>query len=75
MIRSIQLENGYYTNTDKGTLEELLRVQFTGSERLSESSGVLDGLELEFPNWTGSRADWALSIRVINYDKLKWAVF
>jgi hypothetical protein len=29
-ITSIQLENGEYTNTEKGTLEELLRVHFPG---------------------------------------------
>jgi len=53
--------------TEKGTLEELLWVQ--------EPSGGWDGLELQFPKWTGSREDWALSKAVISYDKLKWAVF
>ena len=40
-----------------------------------EPSGGWDGLELEFPKWKGSREDWAVSRRVISYDKLKWAVF
>jgi hypothetical protein len=74
-ISSIQLENGEYTNTEKGTLEKLLRVHFPGSEIILEPSGGWDSLELEFPNWTASRADWALSRGVINYEKLKWAVF
>jgi hypothetical protein len=74
-ISSILLENGEHTNIEKGTLEELLRVHFPGSEIILEPSGGWDSLELEFPNWTGSRADWALSRRVNNYEKLKWAVF
>ena len=74
-ISSIQLENGYYTTTEKGTLEELLPVHFPGFEIILEPSGGWDGLELEFPKWTGSREGWTLSKRVISYDKLKWAVF
>jgi hypothetical protein len=30
---------------------------------------------MEFPKWKGSRGDWAVSRRVISYNKLKWAVF
>jgi len=75
VISSIQLENGYYTTTEKGTLEEFLRVHFPGSEIILEPFGGWDGLELEFPKWIGSREDWALPKRVISYDKLKWAVF
>ena len=56
-------------------MEELLQVHFPGSEIISEPSGGWDGLELEFPKWKGSREDWAVSRRVISYDKLKWAVF
>jgi hypothetical protein len=41
--------------TEKGTLEELLRVHSPGSEIVSEPSGGWDGLELEFLKWTGSR--------------------
>jgi hypothetical protein len=63
------------TQQGKGTLEELLRVHFPGSEIISEPSGGWNGLELEFPKWKGSREDWAVSRRVINYSKLKWAVF
>jgi hypothetical protein len=51
-ISSIQLENGEYTDTEKGTLEELLRVNFPCSEIIPEPSGVCDVLELVFPNWT-----------------------
>jgi hypothetical protein len=40
-----------------------------------ETSEGLEGLELEFPNWIGSREDWAVSKRVISYEKLKSAVF
>jgi len=72
---SIQLENGDYTTTEKGTLEELLRVHFPGSEIILEPSGGWNGLELEFPKWIGSREDWALPKWVISYDKLKWALF
>jgi len=75
VISSIQLENGDYTTTEKGTLEELFRVHFPGSEIILEPFGGWDGLEMEFPKWDGSREDWALSKRVINYNKLKWAVF
>jgi len=71
-ISSIQLENGDYNTTEKGTLEELLRVHFPGSEIILEPSGGWDGLALKFPKWTGSREDWAVSKRVISYDKLKW---
>jgi hypothetical protein len=75
VISSIQLENGDYTTTEKGTLEELLRVHFPGSEIIPGPSGAWDSLELEFPKWTGSRADWTLSRRVSSYNKLKWAIF
>jgi hypothetical protein len=74
-ISSIQLENGDYTTTEKGTLEELLRVHFPGSKIISKPSGGWNSLELEFPKLNGSREDWALSKMVISYDKLKWAVF
>jgi hypothetical protein len=71
-ISSIQLENGDYTTTEKGTLEELLRVHFPGSEIILEPSGGWNSLALEFPKWTGSREDWAVSKSVMSYDKLKW---
>jgi len=74
-VSSIQHENGEYTTTEKGTLEELLRVHFPGSEIILEPSGGWNGLELEFPKWKGSREDRAVSKRIISYDKLKWAVF
>jgi hypothetical protein len=61
--------------TEKQTLEELLRVHFPGSETIMEPFGGWDGLELELPKRTGSRGDWALSRRIVSYDKLKWAVF
>jgi len=73
-VSSIQLENGEYTS-EKGILEELLRVHFLGSEIIMEPSGGWDGLELEFPKWKGFWEDWAASKRVISYEKLKWAVF
>jgi hypothetical protein len=72
---SIRPENGEYTTTEKGPLEEFLRVHFPGSEIIPEPSGGWNGLELEFPKWKGSREDWAVSKRVISYDKLKWVVF
>ena len=75
IISSIQLENGDHTTTEKGTMEELFQVHFPGSEIIFEPSGGWDGLELEFPKGKGSREDWAVSKRVINYYKLKWAVF
>jgi hypothetical protein len=28
-----------------------------------------------FPKWKGSRGDWAVSKRVLSYNKMKWAVF
>jgi len=40
-----------------------------------EPSGGWDGLELEFAKWKRSREDWATSKGVINYEKLKWALF
>ena len=46
-VSSIQLENGEYTISEKGILEELFRVHFPGSEM--EPSGGWDGLKLEFP--------------------------
>jgi hypothetical protein len=72
-ISPIQLENGEYTTTEKGTLEELLRVHFPGSEIISEPSGGWNGLELEFLKWKGSRGDWVVSKSVVSYNKLKWA--
>jgi hypothetical protein len=60
-VSSLQLENGEYTTTEKGTLEKLLRVHFPGSEIILETSGGWDSLELEFPKWRGSREDWAVS--------------
>jgi hypothetical protein len=72
---SLWLENGEYTKTENETLEELLRVNFPGSKILLEPSGGWDGLELESPEWSASRGDWAVSRRVISFDKLKWAVF
>jgi len=74
-VSSNQLEYGEYTTTEKGTLDELLRVHFPGSEIILEPSGGWDGLEPEFPKWNGSREDWASSKSVISYDKLKWSVF
>jgi hypothetical protein len=74
-VSSIQLESGEYTTTEKGTLKELSRVHFPGSEIIPEPSGSWDGLELELLKWKGSREDWVVSKRVISYDKLKWAVF
>jgi hypothetical protein len=64
-ISSLQLENGAYTTTEKGTLEELFRVHFPGSEIILEPSGGWDGLELQYPKWKGSREDGAVSRRVI----------
>jgi hypothetical protein len=72
---SLQLENGEYTTTEKGILEELLRVHFPGSEIILEPPGGWDSLELEHPKWKGSWEDWAGSRKVISYDKLKWAAF
>ena len=74
-VSSIQFENGEYITSEKGILEELLRVHFPGSEIITEPTGGWEGLELEFPKWKGSREAWASSKRVINYEKLKWAVF
>jgi hypothetical protein len=74
-VSSLQLGNGEYTKTEKRTLEVLLWVHFRGSEIILEPSGGWDGLELESPKWKGSRKDWAVSRRVINYDKLKCFFF
>jgi hypothetical protein len=74
-IGSIQLESGDYTTTEKEALEELFRVHFPGSEIILELSGGWNGLELEFPKWKGSKGDWAVSRRVVSYNKLKWDVF
>jgi hypothetical protein len=52
-------------------LEELFRVHFPGSKILIEPSGGWDGLGLESPEWRASRGDWAVSRRVISFDKLK----
>jgi hypothetical protein len=71
---SLQLENGEYTKTEE-TPEELPRVHFPHSEIILEPSGGWDSLELESQKWKGSREDWAVSRRIISYDKLKWAVF
>jgi transposase len=60
---------------EKETLEELLWVHLLGSEISLEPPGGWDSLELEHPKWKGYREDWEVSRRVINYDKLKWAVF
>jgi hypothetical protein len=66
-ISSIQLENGEYTNTEKGTLEELLRVHFPGSEfrNLLEVGTVLNwsfqtGLD---PGQTGHCPEGSLIMR------------
>jgi hypothetical protein len=40
-----------------------------------ELSGGWEGLELQSLKWKGSREDWAVSRRVVSYNKLKWAVF
>ena len=45
------------------------------SEIILEPSGGWNGLELEFLKWKGSRGDWAVSRRVVSYNKLKWALF
>jgi hypothetical protein len=74
-ISSIQLENGEYITTETGILEELFRVHFPGSVTIKESAGGWGGLEPEFPKWKGSRESWATSRKVIDYEKLKWAVF
>jgi hypothetical protein len=74
-VSSIQLEKGEYTISEKETLEELLWVHFPGSEIILEPSGGWYGLELEFLKWRETSGDWAVSKRVISYDRLKWAVF
>ena len=74
-ISSIQLENGEHTTAEKGTMEELFRIHFPGSEIISEPSGGWDGLELEFPKGRGSTEDWAVSERVINYFKFEMGRF
>ena len=56
-------------------MEELFQIHFPGSEIISEPSRGWDGLELEFPKEKVSRENWAVSKRVINYYKLKWAIF
>ena len=56
-------------------MEELFRIHFPGSEIISEHSGGWEDLELEFLKGKRSRKDWAVSKRVINYYKLKWAIF
>ena len=56
-VSSIQLENGGYIMTEKGILEELFRVHFSGSEIILEPAGGWDSLKLEFPKWKGSRED------------------
>jgi hypothetical protein len=68
------MDNGIYS-TSEDTLQELLRVHFPGSEIITEPPGGWDGLELESPAWRGTRDDWAVSKRVVTYDRLKWAVF
>ena len=35
----------------------------------------MNGLELEFPKWIGSKGEWAVSRRVVSYNKLKWVIF
>jgi hypothetical protein len=74
-VSSLWLVNGEYTKTENETLEELLQVHFPGSEISLEPSGGWDGLELESLKCKGSREDWAVSRRVISYDRLKWALF
>jgi hypothetical protein len=69
------LENGEYITTKTGILKELVRVHFPGSVIIKEPAGGWDGLEPDFPNWKGSRESWAISRKVIDYEKLKWAVF
>jgi hypothetical protein len=75
IINSIQLENGDYTTTEKGTMEERFRVHFPGSEVILEPSGGWNGLELVFSKGKGSRADWLVPKWVITYHELKWTVF
>jgi len=49
-VSSLQLENGEYSTTEKGILEELLRVHFPGSEIILEPSGGWDILNWSFRN-------------------------
>jgi len=65
-VSSIQLENGEYTTSEKGILEELFRVLFPGSEIIMEPSERWESLEHEFLKWKGSREDWVASKRVIS---------
>jgi hypothetical protein len=74
-VSSIEMDNGNYTTSEKKTLQELLRVHFPGFEILTEPPGGWYGLELESPKWRGTREDWAVSKKVVTYDRLKWAVF
>jgi hypothetical protein len=56
-------------------LEKLLRVHSPGSKIILEPFGGWDGLELEFPKWNVSCGDWAVSRRVVSFNKLKWPIF
>ena len=56
-------------------MEELLRVHFPGSKILLKPSGGWEWFELGSPKWSASRGDWAVSRRLVSFDKLKRAVF
>jgi hypothetical protein len=74
-VSSLRLENEEYTKTKKETLEELLQVHFPSSKNNFRTFWRLGSLQLEFPKWNVSWGDWAVSRRVISFDKLKWASF
>jgi hypothetical protein len=49
------MDNGNYSTSEKETLQELLRVHFSGSEIITEPPGGWDDFELESPKWRGTR--------------------
>jgi hypothetical protein len=69
------MDNGNYTTSEKKTMQELLRVHFPGSEIIEKPPGGWDVLELESPKWRGTGEYWAVSKRVVTYDRLKWVLF
>jgi hypothetical protein len=56
-------------------MEELFWVHCPVSKIISGPSGSWGGLQMDLSKRKGSRHYWAVSKRVISYDKLKWVVF
>jgi hypothetical protein len=72
-VSTINLPDGQYTETGKGTLEELFRVHFPDSKLIDDLGDGQGQHNLGTCRNITNRRDWNLASDVINQSKIRWA--